>query len=274
LNHASTNAMKKEDNYLAINQQAWDAKTGYHAASDFYDVPGFLAGRNTLNAIELGLLGDVRGKTVLHLQCHFGQDTLSLSRMGAVATGVDFSGTAIAKGRELATQLELNTTFICADVYSLPDVLNQQFDIIFTSYGTIGWLPDLDRWAAVVARFLKPGGRFVFAEFHPVVWMFDNDFTKITYSYFKEEAIVEQKFGTYAETGADISNETISWNHSLSEVLGGLLHNGLVIEQFKEYDYSPYSCFNHLEEFAPGKFRVKHLGNNIPMVYAILAIKK
>jgi len=266
--------MSKEKHYLITNQLAWDAKTAHHVASDFYDMPGFLAGKNTLNQIELELLGDVRGKTVLHLQCHFGQDTLSFSRMGAIATGVDFSEAAVDKGRELAAQLGLDTKFICCDVYSLPDVLNQQFDIVFTSYGTIGWLPDVDKWAAVVSKFLKPDGKFVFAEFHPVIWMFDNDFTKVTYNYFKDEAIIEEETGTYAEKEADLRNETISWNHSISEVLGGLLNHGLTLEKFNEYDYSPYSCFSHLEEFEPGKFRVKHLGNNIPMVYSILATKK
>jgi SAM-dependent methyltransferase len=265
--------MNKEDNYLAINKQAWETKTAYHTASGFYDMPGFLAGKNTLNEIELALLGDVRGKTVLHLQCHFGQDTLSFSRMGAQATGVDFSEAAVDKGRELAVQLALDTKFICCDIYSLPDVLNEQFDIVFTSYGTIGWLPDIDKWAAVVSKFLKPGGRFVFADFHPVVWMFDNDFSKVAYKYFKDEAIIEEETGTYADTSADIEYTTIGWNHSLGEILGALLKNGITIAAFNEYDYSPYACFNHLEEFTPGKFRVKHLGNKIPMVYSIVGVK-
>ncbi|WP_116787427.1 class I SAM-dependent methyltransferase [Flavobacterium psychrotrophum] len=266
--------MKKEDNYITVNKKAWDAKTVHHTASDFYDMAGFLAGRNTLNEIELELLGNVSGKSILHLQCHFGQDTLSLSRMGAKVTGVDFSLEAINKARELNEQLGLDTKFICCDVYSLPDVLDEEFDIVFTSYGTIAWLPDLDKWAAVVSHFLKPGGRFVFVEFHPVVWMFDNDFTKVTYNYFKSDAIIEEETGTYADKEANIRNETISWNHSISEVLGGLLNHGLSIAQFQEYDYSPYNCFNHLEEFELGKFRVKHLGNDIPMVYSVLAIKQ
>ncbi|MFP5438054.1 MAG: class I SAM-dependent methyltransferase [Bacteroidia bacterium] len=265
--------MKKEDNYLAINKKAWDAKTAHHVASEFYDMESFVSGRNTLNEIELALLGDVTGKTILHLQCHFGQDTLSLSRLGAKATGVDFSEASIEKATELAANLSLNTQFICCDVYSLPDVLNEQFDIVFTSYGTIGWLPDLNKWAGIISHFLKPGGKFVFAEFHPVVWMFDNDFSKVAYNYFKDEAIIEEETGTYAEKGADIRNETISWNHSISEVLGAILDNGLSLKKFNEYDYSPYNCFSGLEEFLPGKFRVKHLTNNIPMVYSLVALK-
>lgn len=266
--------MNKEDNYLAINRSAWDNKTAYHTTSDFYDNDSFMAGRNTLNQIELGLLGDVSGKSILHLQCHFGQDTMSLSRIGAVATGVDLSGAAIDKARELAAQLGLNTKFICCDVYGLPDVLDEKFDIVFTSYGTIGWLPDVDKWAGVVWHFLKPGGRFVFAEFHPVVWMMDTNFKTIAYNYFKDKAIIEQEAGTYANTEAAITNETVSWNHSLGEVLGALLEHGLSIEQFHEYDYSPYACFNNLEQFEPGKYRVKHLGNYILMVYAVRAVKK
>jgi ubiquinone/menaquinone biosynthesis C-methylase UbiE len=266
--------MSKEDNYLAINRNAWDNKTATHTASNFYDNDSFMAGHNTLNQIELALLGNVTGKSILHLQCHFGQDTMSLSRMGAVATGVDLSGTAVNKGRELAAQLGLDTKFICCDVYSLPDVLEEKFDIVFTSYGTIGWLPDVDKWAGVVSHFLKPGGRFVFAEFHPVVWMMDNNFTTIAYNYFKDAAIIEQETGTYADKEAAITNETISWNHSLGEVLGALLKHDLSIEQFNEYDYSPYACFNNLEEFEPGKYRVKHLGNKLPMVYAVRAVKK
>ena len=125
----------------------------------------------------------------------------------------------------------------------------------------------------MVNRFLKPGGRFVFADFHPVVWMFDNDFSKIAYRYFKDDAIIEEEMGTYAEKDADITNETISWNHGLGEVLGALLKNGVTIADFKEYDYSPYSCFNHLEEFEPGKFRIKHLGNKIPVVYSIVGMR-
>ena len=256
------------------NKEGWNKRTSAHISSDFYNNRNFKVVQNSLNKIELSELTEIKGKSLLHLQCHFGQDTLSLSRMGAVATGVDFSETAVDKGRELANQLGLDTKFICCDVYSLPDVLDEQFDIVFTSYGTIGWLPDVDKWAAVVSKFLKPGGRFVFAEFHPVVWMFDNDFTKVTYNYFKDNAIIEEETGTYAEKGADIRSETINWNHSIGEVLGGLLNHGLAIEKFNEYDYSPYNCFSHLEEFAPGKFRVKHLGNNIPMVYSVLAVKR
>jgi 2-polyprenyl-3-methyl-5-hydroxy-6-metoxy-1,4-benzoquinol methylase len=121
----------------------------------------FLEGKSTLNEIELQLLGDISGKKILHLQCHFGQDTMSLSRMGAKATGIDLSNKAIERAKEIALRLNLDTDFICCDLYDAPNHLNEKFDIVFTSYGTIGWLPDLDKWAKVVSHFLKPNGKFI-----------------------------------------------------------------------------------------------------------------
>ncbi|WP_187264284.1 class I SAM-dependent methyltransferase [Pontibacter beigongshangensis] len=260
--------------YIEVNRQFWNSRTDYHVQSEFYDLEGFLKGKSSLNDIELNLLGDLTGKSVLHLQCHFGQDTLSLGRLGAAVTGVDLSDRAIEKARELAAQTGVAAEFVCCDIYELPQHLHRQFDIVFTSYGTIGWLPDLAKWAKVVSTFLKPNGRLVMAEFHPVVWMFDNDFSKIGYSYFNTGAIVETETGTYADRNAPITQESVSWNHSISDVLGSLIRNGLEINAFEEYDYSPYNCFSHTEAFEQKKFRVRHLGNRIPMVYALAATKK
>ena len=260
-------------NYQELNRKTWNEKTDVHIASDFYDMAGFRAGKSSLKEIELSLLGDVNGKSILHLQCHFGQDTLSLARMGATVTGVDLSDKAIQRATEISKELAIPATFICCDVYDTPQYVNETFDIVFTSYGTIGWLPDLDKWAAVISARLKPGGKLVFVEFHPVVWMLDEAFQKIAYSYFNVEAIVEENTGTYADTGADITNKTISWNHHLGEVFQALLNQGLRIDRFREYNYSPYACFKNLEEFEPGKFRVKGLENRLPMVYALEVTK-
>ncbi|WP_407480866.1 class I SAM-dependent methyltransferase [Elizabethkingia meningoseptica] len=265
--------MNPEEQYLTVNKESWNKRVDTHFDSEFYNVKDFLKGKSSLNSIELDLLGNITRKKILHLQCHFGQDTISLSRMGAEVTGIDLSDKAIEKAKELALQAGTNTQFICNDVYTLPNVLNEQFDIVFTSYGTIGWLPDLDQWADVINHFLKPGGQFVFAEFHPVVWMFNDDFTGIGYNYFKNEAIVETNTGTYAEKEADMTLHTVSWNHSLSEVFTSLISHHMQIITFNEFDYSPYNCFSHTEEFEPNKFRIKHFGNNIPMVYSLLARK-
>ncbi|NUY79825.1 class I SAM-dependent methyltransferase [Flavobacterium sp. MAH-1] len=266
--------MSQENDYLDINRKTWNEKVNVHVNSDFYKQQDFLDGKNTLQQIEFELLGNVKDKRILHLQCHFGQDTISLARMGATTVGVDFSDKAIDVAEKLAKDLDADASFICSDIYDLPNRMYQEFDIVFTSYGTIGWLPDLDKWAKVISHFLKPGGKFVFAEFHPVIWMYDDDFSKITYNYFKSDPILEESTGTYAEKESDIVNKTISWNHSLSEVFTSLISNGLTIQKFNEYDYSPYDCFNQTEEFEPGKFRIKHLGNHIPMVYSITAFKK
>ena len=269
-------AMKDEAlNYIAVNRELWDEKTKHHIASAFYnmDKEGFLKGTSSLNDIELQLLGDVRGKSILHLQCHFGQDTLSLARLGAKVTGVDFSGAAINKARELNEQLGLDAEFVCSDVYALADVLDRQYDIVYTSYGVIGWLPDMERWAQTIYKYLKPGGKLVFVEFHPVVWMFSYDFTRVEYAYFNKEAIIETATTTYADRSAEINKQEIGWNHDLGEVLQALMNAGMSITSFKEYDYSPYNCFKNMVETERGKYMVKGLEGKLPLVYALTGVK-
>jgi SAM-dependent methyltransferase len=260
--------------YIKINRNSWNKRTEIHVDSDFYDVKSFVAGKSSLNEIELNLLGDLSGKTVLHLQCHFGQDTISLSRLGANATGVDLSDVAIKKAQDLAIETESSATFICSDIYDLGNHLDERFDIVFTSYGTIGWLPDIDKWAGIVSQFLNPGGRFVFVEFHPVVWMFDDAFKEIKYRYFKSDAIDEIEQGTYTDRHAPIEQEYVSWNHGLAEVVSSLLNQNLEINSLEEFDYSPYNCFDQTVKIEDKKFRIKHLDNKIPMVYALSATKK
>lgn len=260
-------------NYLEVNKESWNKRTAVHIDSDFYNNEAFVKGKNSLNAIELELLGNIKGKSVLHLQCHFGQDTISLSRLGANAVGVDFSDKAIEIANELNNEEDTNSRFICCDIYDLPNHLNEKFDIVFTSYGTIGWLPDINKWGRVVAKFLKPKGKFVMAEFHPVVWMFNDDFTAIQYPYLNSEPIIEMEEGTYANKKAKISYECISWNHGLGDVLNSLITNNLSLDQVNEFDYSPYDCFKGTNEYENGKYRIEKLGDKIPMVYAIKATK-
>ena len=261
--------------YLEKNKAAWNAKTAVHIGSEFYDMSAFLRGESTLKPAELGLLGDISGKRILHLQCHFGQDTLSLARMGAQVTGVDLSDVAILKARALADELNLPAAFVNCDVCSLREHLHEaaSFDHVFTSYGTIGWLPDLDKWAAVIQHFLKPGGSLVMVDFHPMVWMFDPQFKEIAYTYFNTGPIVEQSTGTYADRSAAISYETVSWNHPISELLQSLLDAGLQLKRNHEWDYSPYACFQEVSEEVPGEFRIKHLAHKLPMIYGLTAVK-
>ena len=183
--------MNADFDYLEINRKSWNSRVDVHLKSDFYDVKGFLEGESSLNDIELGLLGDIKGKSILHLQCHFGQDTISLGRLGANVTGVDLSDKAIDNAKILAKKANVNATFICCDIYDLPTYLNEQFDIVFTSYGVIGWLPDMGKWAKIISNYLKPNGKFIFVEFHPILWVFDDDFKRIEYNYFNSGAIRE-----------------------------------------------------------------------------------
>lgn len=260
--------------YIEVNKKLWNERTAYHINSDFYDMPGFLAGATSLKEPELQLLGQVKDKTLLHLQCHFGQDTLSLARMDANVTGVDFSDAAIDKAKALAAQLNLPAQFVCCDVYDTRKYVPEQFDIVFTSYGVVGWLPKLEPWAKIVADSLKLDGSFVFAEFHPAMWMLDSNFEKIVYSYFNREVIIEQEEGTYADRSAALNHHSITWNHSLHEVIQSLLDTGLKLESFMEYDWSPYNIFNNGTELEHGKYVVKGLDGILPLVYTLKMTKQ
>lgn len=260
---------------MNTNLEAWNHRLEYHLASDFYGMDSFLAGRNTLPEIDRALLGDIRGLDVLHLQCHFGQDSLSLARMGARVTGVDFSLPAIEKARQLAEQLGLAAQFHCCDVRdTLQHISRGSCDLVYTSYGTIGWLQELDSWASVIAAALKPGGRLVFVEFHPVVWMFDNALRNIRYAYHNAGPIVEEENGTYADPEAPITTTTTTWNHSLSEVVTALLQEGLALQRLEEFNFSPYPVFGNMLEYQPGKFQTILHQDRLPMVYAMEARKK
>lgn len=260
--------------YLKINKQLWNNRTKIHINSKFYDNESFINGRNSLNKIELDLLGDIKDKKILHLQCHFGQDTISLARMGAFVTGIDLSDVSIEKANELAQQTNANVKFICCDLYTLKDHLDEKFDLIFTSYGTIGWLPDLDKWAEIIQHFLIPKGVFILTEFHPVLWMFNDQFSEIKYSYFNKETIIEHEEGTYTDRNADLKDISITWNHDLSEVMNSLINNGLNISSFSEFDYSPFDCFENTVEIEKGKFQIRNHQGKLPMVYALKAEKR
>jgi 2-polyprenyl-3-methyl-5-hydroxy-6-metoxy-1,4-benzoquinol methylase len=266
--------MNAEENYIDINRKSWNNRTDVHLNSDFYDNDNFIKGKTSLNKIELDLLGDVSGKSILHLQCHFGQDSISLSRLGANVTAVDLSDKAIDIAKKMAIETNSTTKFICCNIYDLPNFLNEKFDIVFTSYGTIGWLPNIDKWAEIISQFLKPNAQFVFVEFHPLVWMYDDNFENIAYRYFNSGSIIETESGTYADKNAAITQSYVMWNHGMGEVINSLIKNNLEIQSLVEYDYSPYNCFNNTIEFEPKKFRIKHLENKIPLVYSIKALKK
>lgn len=253
--------------YLAINKASWDKRTLLHVESEFYDVKGFVAGKSSLNPIELEALGDVSGKTLLHLQCHFGLDTLSWARLEAKVTGVDLSSNAIEQAKMLAHKIGVDGQFICSDLYDFANTSEQEFDLVFTSYGAICWLPDLTKWAELIFNNLKPGGTFYMAEFHPFYDVLSG------YPYFYQtEPDVEQE-GTYTENDDGELSTVVTWAHPISEVLNTLLKAGLTITQFNEYPFSPYNCFSDMEQREPGKFYLQHQQRDIPLVYSIKATK-
>ena len=260
--------------YFEANRISWNKRAMVHKDSAFYDLDSFRKGKTSLQPAELEALGDVQGKSLLHLQCHFGMDTLSWARMGAKVTGIDLSDEAIAIAKDLADELNLDAEFICCNVYDVPAYTNKQYDIVFTSYGVIGWLPDLDAWAQVISASLVPGGTFFMAEFHPVVWMMDENFEYIKCHYHNHEVIEETANTTYADRDTAINITDYSWNHSLGEVITALLAHGLEITLFKEYPYSYYNCFNKTVQGADGYYRIQGLEDKLPMMYTIKATRK
>lgn len=249
--------------YLDINKRTWDKNTQIHLESKFYDVDAFIQGKSSLNPIELAQIGDVKEKSLLHLQCHFGLDSLSWARLGAKVTGVDLSSQAIESANALAKELQVKASFINDDIYSFGEKNTQTYDIVYTSYGVLCWLPDLDLWANCIAKALKQGGEFHLVEFHPV-----NDLLS-GYSYFPSTEPDIEEETTYTENCGDEKSTMVTWPHSLAEVLSALIKVGITIDELNEYPYSPYECFDNLQYVAGSGYCRKEQQQLVPLVYAI-----
>lgn len=263
----------EHDKYFEANKQLWNSRTPVHLESDFYDNKTFLEGRNSLNSIELPYLQQLEGKRVLHLQCHFGQDSISLKRMGAASvTGVDFSEAAVETAQNLAKECGEEVTFQLGNVMKLDEFLSGEFDLIFCSYGVTGWLPELETWVGHINRFLAPGGTFVYAEFHPLMWMYDNDFKNITYPYLHGDVIAEEEEGSYTDGGEELRAKSYGWNYGISEVVTPLLNQGLQLKTFKEFDHSPYECWPDMVQTEHG-LQIRGKEGLLPMVYLIEMVK-
>jgi SAM-dependent methyltransferase len=266
--------------YTEANRRHWDECVPLHVASEMYDVESFKAGKSKLKPVELAELRDVRGKTMLHLQCHFGLDTLSWARdEGAIVTGTDFSEPAISAARKLAAECGIDATFLVSELYTLPENLAGQFDIVYTGYGALCWLPDIVRWAEVAAHFVKPGGTFYMVEFHPIAGIFDKPggVTEliVRYPYFTtSEPLMFADDGTYADRNAKLQNRvTYSWPHPTSEVITALIDAGLRIDFFHEFQFSTEQVFPFMEETARDTLRLTKHGESIPLMYSIKATK-
>jgi len=266
---------KKYTKYFEVNKETWNKKVEIHSKSEFYNVDEFLKGKSSLNNFEIKELGDVKGKSILHLQCHFGQDTLSLARLGAECTGIDLSNEGIKKAKDLNKQLGLNVNFIESNLYDVPKNVDGAFDIVFSSYGVIGWLPDLKTWAEIIASKLKKGGFFYLIEFHPIVWMFTylESPPKLVYPYQYKEVIYEEYKGTYTNNDADIISKEYGWNHGLGEVITSLTDAGLHIEFLHEFEKSPYNSFPEMNKTDDGMYVLKENQRMFPLLYSLKATK-
>ena len=239
------------DSYTEANRRLWDEWTGVHEASDFYNLESFKGGTKKdrpcdhapgvrVRSYEVEEVGDVSGKTLLHLQCHFGIDTLSWARLGAKVTGVDFSGRAIALARSVAAEIGIDATFVLSTVDDLPSNLDGEFDVVYASRGAIWWLQDLDRWAKVAAHFLRPGGVFYVTEFHPVLQTFgDSSEFSIGYPYFpRDEPLSFPVHGSYADPTAKVEADVeFGWPHSIGEIVTAVANAGLRVELLNEMDW-------------------------------------
>jgi SAM-dependent methyltransferase len=269
--------------FRQVNRANWDERAPAHAASAGYALDRFRADPEHLSDVvrfDLPLLGDVDGVEGVHLQCHIGTDTISLSRLGARMTGVDFSPASLAEARRLAEGTGDDVAFVESDVYAAADLLGDgRFDLVFTGIGALCWLPDIRGWAVVVSRLLRPGGRLFMRESHPVLWSLDDrpDGLAIEYPYFEtDEALVWDEPGTYVETDvAFTQNVTHEWNHGLGEIVTALLDADMELTGLVEHTSVPYEALpGQMEDVGDGEWRLRDRPERLPHTYTLQAVKR
>jgi SAM-dependent methyltransferase len=273
------------DDYRHVNRANWDERAPAHAASPTYGLQRFVDDPSFISDVvrfDLPLLGDVAGLDGVHLQCHIGTDTLSLERLGARMTGLDFSPASLAQARDLASRTHSSTTFVEADVYDAVDVLGSaRFDLVFTGIGALCWLPRIDDWAQVVSGLLRPGGRLFIREGHPVLWSLDyerdDDLLVLDFPYVERpEPLVETSEGTYVETDVEFSaNTTHSWNHGLGEIATALISHGMDLTGLVEHDSIPWEGLpGQMEPIGGGEYRLRERPWRLPHSYTLQARKR
>ncbi|WP_326660427.1 class I SAM-dependent methyltransferase [Streptomyces sp. NBC_00385] len=260
------------------NRKMWDERVPIHAESDFYDLDSFRAGKDALRDFELAEVGDVTGRTLLHLQCHIGVDTLSWARHGAAqVVGLDFSEPAVETARALARELGMGpdrAAFVAADVHDAAQAVpDDAYDIVYTGIGALNWLPDIDRWAETAASLVAPGGFLYLAEFHPLTDCLDDATgSRIAHDYFSRDAWVDETPGTYADFDAPtVHNRSVEWQHPVGSVVSALAAAGLRIEFLHEHDASLFARFPVLEHGSDGYYRFPAERPRIPLMYSVKA---
>ena len=271
--------MKDNEEYFNTNLKRWNELVNINAQSKSYDLEGFKSGKSSLFPIERKEIGDVKGKTLLHLQCHFGMDTLSFARMGAKVTGIDFSENAIALARQLSGELNIPANFIQTNIYDIPNILEDKFDIVFTSNGVICWLPDLYKWAEIIDYCLKPGGTFYIVENHPFGNLIDEKYEKafqVGYDYFNEgNPYFFDEDGAYADPDAQLQNNaSYDWFHPMGHVINSLLKVGLELEFLHEFPFSFFQIHPDMKEREDKYWEFQTFKHSVPMIFSIKAHKK
>lgn len=273
----STSVQLGLDEYFKANNQAWNQKVCYDVASDYYDIKGFKSGKNSLYPLDIQLLGNVKGKRVLHLQSYLGLDSISLSRMGAEVVAIDFCHNAIDFAQNLGVELNVDTRFICSNIYDIENLGLGEFDLVYMSYGAICWLPDIDKLIKKISCFLKPEGEFILIDFHPLAISFDllrEESIKFSYFNQKDNPIEIHRKGTYADVNAPVETTEFNWNHSLDEIISSFTGNNFGIIDFKEYPFLPMDGFPNLELGNDGHYHVVNAYDKYPLLFSLITQKR
>ncbi len=271
--------------YVELNRASWDERAPAHAASPGYGVERFVADPTHLSDVvrfDQPRLGDITGLRGVHLQCHIGTDTVSLARLGARMTGLDFSEPALVEARRLATAIGAEVDFVQAELYGALDVLEAgSFDLVYTGIGALIWLPSIDRWAGVVSALLRPGGRLFIREGHPVLWAMGaprpDGLLTLDLPYFEQtEGSRWNDGGTYVETDVTFEhNATIEWNRGLGEIVTALFDHGLDLTMLVEHDSVPWDALpGYMEEIGGGEYRLADRPERLPHTYTLSAVRR
>lgn len=263
---------------MEANRRNWNERAPIHAASTLYDLAAVRAGKNTLLPLEREELGAVAGKTLLHLMCHLGTDSVSWARLGAQVTGVDQSDASLQIARELAADYGVDIAYVAANVCALPATLHGRFDIVVATYGITCWLPDIGLFCRQAAECLRPGGTFLLIDGHPIRWLFSCDGSpdyRVVASYFNtgEAEYCPPSYGTYGDRTAIITTDNYQWSHTLADIVTGVANAGLHIESLREFPFTHWNCYlPNMYQDADGWWRIPEA--HIPLLFALRATKR
>ena len=264
--------------YYETNLKRWNELVDINAKSKWYDLKKFKSGKTSLLSVELEELGNVDGKTLLHLQCHFGMDSLSWARNGAIVTGIDFSKKAISLAKKLSEELKIPARFLLSNIYDAPQILNENFDIVYTSYGTICWLPDMIKWAQIISNYLNPGGIFYIIDNHPFGAIIDEhqEPFKVGYNYFNEGKPTYWDEGpAYSDPNAVLKNQaSYEWFHSMGDIINSLLKADLELDFLHEFPFTFHKIHPDMKRREDGFWEFQSLKFEVPMMFSIRAHKK